>query len=37
LVMFNDPAGRKLTKLDRKTFEKEWDATGHWTLLALPQ
>jgi ABC-type bacteriocin/lantibiotic exporter with double-glycine peptidase domain len=37
LVMFNDPAGRKLTKLDRKTFEKEWDAAGHWTLLALPQ
>ena len=37
LVMFNDPAGRKLTKLDRKTFEKEWDAAGNWTLLALPQ
>lgn len=37
LVMFNDPAGRKLTKLDRKTFEKEWDATGKWSLLALPQ
>lgn len=37
LVMFNDPAGRKLTTLDRKTFEKEWDAAGHWTLLALPQ
>ena len=37
LVMFNDPAGRKLTRLDRKTFEKEWDAAGHWTLLALPQ
>jgi ABC-type bacteriocin/lantibiotic exporter with double-glycine peptidase domain len=37
LIMFNDPAGRKLTKLDRKTFETEWDAAGHWTLLALPQ
>lgn len=36
LVMFNDPAGRKLTKLDRKTFEKEWGDAGHWTLLALP-
>ncbi len=37
LVMFNDPAGRKLTKLDRRTFEKEWEASGKWTLLALPQ
>ena len=36
-VMFNDPAGRKLEKLDRKTFEKEWAATKHWTLLALPR
>jgi uncharacterized protein YvpB len=37
LVMFNDPAGRKLAKLDRKTFEKEWTVTGNWTLLAVPQ
>lgn len=37
LVMFNDPAGRKLTKLDRKSFEKEWNATNQWTLLALPE
>ncbi len=37
LVMFNDPAGRKLTKLDRKRFEKEWNATNQWTLLALPK
>ncbi len=37
LVMFNDPAGRKLSKLDRKSFEKEWNASGKWTLLALPQ
>jgi ABC-type bacteriocin/lantibiotic exporter with double-glycine peptidase domain len=37
LVMFNDPAGRKLTKLDRKSFEREWAATDNWTLLALPQ
>ena len=37
LVMFNDPAGRKLTTLDRKAFEKEWNASGKWTLLALPQ
>ena len=37
LVMFNDPAGRKLAKLDRKTFEKEWKATSKWTLLAVPE
>ena len=37
LVMFNDPAGRKLEKLDRRTFEKEWKVTGNWTLLAVPQ
>ena len=37
LVMFNDPAGRKLEKLDRRTFEKEWNVTGNWTLLAVPQ
>lgn len=37
LVMFNDPAGRKLSKLDRKSFEKEWKATSQWTLLAVPE
>lgn len=37
LVMYNDPADRKLAKLDRGTFEKDWDATDHWTLLALPE
>ncbi len=37
LVMFNDPAGRKLSKLDRRTFEKEWKATSNWMLLAVPQ
>jgi ABC-type bacteriocin/lantibiotic exporter with double-glycine peptidase domain len=37
LVMFNDPAGRKLSKLDRRSFEKEWKATGNWTLLAVPR
>jgi uncharacterized protein YvpB len=36
-VMFNDPAGRKLEKLDRATFEQQWKATGYWTLLALPR
>jgi ABC-type bacteriocin/lantibiotic exporter with double-glycine peptidase domain len=37
LIMFNDPAGRKLSKLDRRTFEKEWKATSNWMLLAVPQ
>ncbi len=36
-VMFNDPADRKLARLDRKTFEKQWSATDNWTLLAVPQ
>jgi ABC-type bacteriocin/lantibiotic exporter with double-glycine peptidase domain len=37
LIMFNDPAGRKLSKLDRRTFEIEWKATANWMLLAVPQ
>lgn len=37
LVIFNDPADRKLAKLDRESFEKEWSATEQWTLLAVPQ
>jgi ABC-type bacteriocin/lantibiotic exporter with double-glycine peptidase domain len=37
LVMINDPAQRKLLKQDRSSFEREWNATGRWTLLALPQ
>jgi hypothetical protein len=32
----NDAAQRKLLKEDRNNFEKEWNAAGHWTLLALP-
>jgi hypothetical protein len=35
--LLNDPARRKLLKQDRSDFEKEWSATGQWTLLALPQ
>lgn len=35
-VLLNDPARRKLLKQDRKGFEKQWSATGNWTLLALP-
>jgi predicted double-glycine peptidase len=37
IVMVNDPALRKLLKLDRPRFEKDWAGTGHWTLLALPR
>jgi uncharacterized protein YvpB len=37
VVQVNDAAQRKLLKEDRNSFEKEWNAAGHWTLLALPQ
>ena len=37
VVQVNDAAQRKLLKEDRASFEKEWNAGGHWTLLALPQ
>lgn len=36
-VLFNDPADRKLARLDRRTFEKQWSATDNWALLAVPQ
>jgi uncharacterized protein YvpB len=36
LVLLNDPAQRKLLKKDRSAFEKQWSATGKWTLLVLP-
>ena len=35
-VLINDPAQRKLLQEDRRQFEKEWEATGKWTLLAVP-
>ncbi len=37
ILLLNDPARRKLVKQDRSSFEKQWSATGKWTLLALPQ
>jgi len=37
IVLVNDPAGRKLLKQERATFEKQWNAAGNWTLLAVPQ
>jgi len=37
LILVNDPADRKLLKLEAAAFEKEWTGTGHWMLLAVPQ
>jgi len=37
LVLLNDPARRKLAKQDAATFERQWKATGNWTLLAVPR
>jgi predicted double-glycine peptidase len=34
-VMLNDPARRKLLKLDRAAFERDWK--DRWTLLAVPR
>jgi ABC-type bacteriocin/lantibiotic exporter with double-glycine peptidase domain len=36
-VFVNDPAERKLFRMDRGRFEREWQVTGNWTLLAVPQ
>jgi predicted double-glycine peptidase len=36
-VFVNDPAQRKMMRVTRSKFEDEWKATGHWTLLAVPQ
>ncbi len=37
VVLLNDPEERKLLKEDRARFEREWRATGNWTLLAVPE
>jgi ABC-type bacteriocin/lantibiotic exporter with double-glycine peptidase domain len=37
LLMVNDPAQRKLLKVESERFEKEWQSTGNWTLLAVPR
>ncbi|HZB88279.1 MAG TPA: C39 family peptidase [Terracidiphilus sp.] len=36
-VLVNDPAQRKLIEQDAATFERDWAAAGHWTLLAVPE
>ena len=37
LILVNDPAQRKLLKEDQAAFERDWKATGNWTLLAVPE
>jgi len=37
LLLLNDPAQKKLLKVERRSFENEWGAVGRWTLLALPK
>jgi len=37
IVLVNDPAQRKLLKEDSSQFEREWNAAGRWTLLAVPE
>lgn len=36
-VFVNDPARRKLFRMERGHFEAQWRATGNWTLLAVPK
>ncbi len=37
MVLVNDPGQRKLLSMRRSVFEREWNAGGNWTLLALPE
>ena len=37
LVLLNDPATRKLAKMDRADFETQWEGTRNWMLLAVPR
>jgi len=36
-VLLNDPQRGKLFRVERAEFEKEWQRTGDWTLLAVPK
>jgi ABC-type bacteriocin/lantibiotic exporter with double-glycine peptidase domain len=36
-VLINDPARRKLSKMDQADFLESWRKTFNWTLLALPE
>jgi predicted double-glycine peptidase len=37
VLLVNEPAQRKLMKVDARAFEHQWKATGNWTLLAVPR
>jgi hypothetical protein len=37
VIWINDPAERKLLPVRRADFERVWNGTGNWTLLALPE
>lgn len=37
LVLVNDPAQRKLMKMNRAAFDKGWSGAGNWALLAVPK
>lgn len=37
VIMLNDPAQKKLLKVERRRFEREWQAVNRWTLLAIPR
>jgi ABC-type bacteriocin/lantibiotic exporter with double-glycine peptidase domain len=37
MVLKHDPAERQLIKQHRPDFEREWKATGNWTLVAVPK
>lgn len=36
-VLLNDPERGKLFRVERVEFEKEWQRTDYWTLLAIPK
>ena len=36
VVLLNDPARRKLSRMDRADFLENWKGAGNWTLLAVP-
>jgi ABC-type bacteriocin/lantibiotic exporter with double-glycine peptidase domain len=36
-VLLNDPARRKLLKMDLAEFQKAWAGANHWTLLVVPK
>jgi len=37
VVLVNDPARRKLLKMGEAEFQKDWNSTSRWTLLAVPR